>query len=70
VTSSRRESEDGTYFYAESGLRRPSGLPRLLRAEVRQGIPHDALWRVDTDEWGDTATLFEYRLHWKRTTSS
>jgi hypothetical protein len=60
---SRREPKDGTYFYAESGIRRPSGLPRLLRAEVREGIPHDTVWRVDTDGWVETATLFQYRLN-------
>ena len=60
---SRREPTDGTYYYAESGIRRQSGLPRLLRAEVRDGVPHDAVWRVDTDAWVETATLFQYRLH-------
>ena len=64
---SRREPQDGTYFYAESGIRRQSGLPRLLRAEVRDGIPHDTVWRVDTDAWVETATLFQYRLHLEET---
>lgn len=59
----RRLRGDGTFYYAESGIRRRSGLPRLLRAEVRDGIPDDRVWRVDTDEWVATFTLFQYRLN-------
>jgi len=52
---------DGTYYFAEFGLRSKGAPPILYRSRIVGEVHYDELWDVRDHVWSDTNVLTDYK---------